>query len=314
MSVPWNEIANVNYPDVGFTAGIKAGTRNIKLSQCGPCREEVIYAIRQRMQDEGYSHIAGRGWNDRSFKKKPGTGLDLEDSTLKQPGLSFLHACEGGNGYDDEPGHICKRRCCIEPQLALLDALVGPACVLLDYDRYVGDWWQTSLEEFVTESRINRYEPKQRMYRWYGTSNFFLRHPALVSIVLGLFRQAFMIASCGAEAALLKKIDRKEVEDCLSNADPALALRLIGQARPWLESSKGGTFFPFSNNNFRLLTDLHKAIYRHGYDEVFGGDLESSWDLDELRTGGGGGGAFSYFGNKSKQTTARKRVTRLAKK
>ena len=128
-----------------------------------------------------------------------------------------------------------------------------------------------------------------------------------------LDRQAFMLVNAGVEADLLKKIDRKEVEDCLTNADPALALRLITQTKPWLESSRGGTFFPFSDKNFRLLTDLHKAIFKHGYDEVFGGNLEDSWDLEAVRTGQVEG-AFTYFGTKAKETTNRKRVAKLAKK
>lgn len=183
--------------------------------------------------------------------------------------------------------------------------------VALNPDRYEGDWWTTSPTEALAQGN-----PEE--LRWYGTDNFFLRHPVLTSLVMGMFRQAFLLHEQGFGDAILKVVNRREVEECLTYGDPDLAIRILNKLRPWIAvpTNRPASPYPFPTAYWHRLGQLKKAIYRYGYNEVFGGDIREGWGLGE--SGGGRYGIYNgplaYWGaTGSKITLAGKRLAQLGK-
>lgn len=245
----------------------------------GSCREELIWDAREFLQSKTITWKQVKGSWDRVATLV--RNVDLDDSTLKQPSVTYLWLSgdSGGDGYDgyyDDPRPItiCTRKCCANRFPDLMDAIVGPLAVILNPNRYTGDWWRTSVEECVHKSGE---------LRWYGTDNFFLRHPVLTSLVLGMFRQAALLYQQGYDQAILEKIQRREVESCLTESDPERAMRILESLKPWLalKNSSIARNLPFPAKNWDRLKLLHRTAFNHGYDALFGEGIHQAWNLGE---------------------------------
>ena len=236
------------------------------------CREGLVWDVKEIFQDYTveWARKASDSWTRVPILQRT---LDLDSAALKQPGRTFLFM-----GDDDEDSQLragyCARPCCVGERIETLDALVGPLAVLLNNDRYTGNWWTTSPKESGAVGNE---------VHWYGTDNFFLRHSTLLSLMMGMFRQAMLIFQQNLNSGLLKAVRRKDVENCLTNADPELAMRILTTLRPWAEvpchPNTVGVHYPFPKGHWPYLRQLHRAIYKYGYDEVFGMNMEKSWQL-----------------------------------
>lgn len=291
--------------------GQREGARTHHIAPLSDCREELVWDAREVFQDKviTWHPIVGSVWRKNA---KLTRSLDISHPSLKQPGITYLQvASDIGEG-----GSACHRECCTGQFLEVMDAVAGPVAVLLNDDRYVGDWWRTSHEEATTDGGG---------LRWYGTDNFFLRHPVLVSLIVGMFRQGVLLFQQGFGDAILKAVSRKDVADCLTNGDPNLALRLLTKLRPWIETSdpKLTASFPFPKGHWDRLTQLHRAIHKYGYEDLFKADLQKSWDIDPKGVNGVAGlaqgrynvpnGPAAYWGGLGNQgvTDAGSRLAKL---
>ncbi len=242
----------------------------------GSCREELIWDSREFLQSKAVTRKKKRNSWERTATLEH--TLDLDHATLKQPEVTYLWI----NGEEDFDGHalgVCRKACCIGRFPELMDAVVGPVAVLLNPDRYVGNWWKTLPEEVCGKPKHYQAEDM----RWYGTDNFFLRHPVLTSLMMGMFRQGVLLFQQDYDEAIRKAVKRKDVEDCLTNADPVLAMRILRTLRPWIEVPQKYMVqnFSFPKGYWGRLRKLHRSIYRHGYDALFDGNLQHSWNIAE---------------------------------
>jgi hypothetical protein len=235
------------------------------------CREELIWDAREYLQSKTVT-----------YKQKPGTWenvatlqriIDIDDRSLKQPFVTYFWF-SGEDDYDGSYNRAtCMRPCCAARFPEVMDALVGTLGVALNPNRYVGDWWRTSPEE---ANKGNGDE-----LRWYGTDNFFLRHPVLTSLMMGMFRQAFLLFQQGFDTSMLTAINRKEVEGCLTDSDSELAMRILTKLKPWIAAKSPMVNLPFPSAHWERLRLLHRAAYNHGYDALFGPDIHKAWNLSE---------------------------------
>jgi hypothetical protein len=201
-----------------------------------------------------------------------------------------------------------------------MDAFVGTLGVVLNPDRYQGDWWVTRPEEVAPKgARSSDYGQE---YRWYGSDNFFLRHPVLVSLMLGMFRQGILLFEQGFDEAALRVVKRKDVENALTNSDPELAMRILTRLRPWIEASdRYQESLPFVRGQWDRLGQLHRAIFNYGYDELFGGGLSDSWNIAKVKDDDSGTryetttGPITYWGGYKHHpvTEEGKRLAKLGK-
>lgn len=279
--------------------------RSARLTSClldfeAPCREELLADL--------YEELSGSCWDEkdtglpgnwRKYRPTKIASLTIDDPSLKQPGVTYLNM--GGEGiFDDgEDFRPCERDCCLSPLLYTMDAVVGLPALLLNPERYTGNWWETSPREFLQDEEI----------RWYGTDNFFLRHSSLTSMILGLFRQAYVIHLANLNRDLEKLAPRKEVVQALKDSDPERGLYLARRIRELIAPPRQAGYFPLGNN-WDLFVNLHRAIYKRGYDEVFNGTIEDAWSLGDRASGKG---VIEYFGRGARTNEAGKRVARLAR-
>lgn len=286
----------------------KSVTRTINYG--GSCREELVWDAREYLQSQSVSWKKVRGtWRNKVTLTST---IDIDAPALKQPLVTYLWVNE--EDWDGNYKQICRRACCLSSFPELLDAVAGPVAVLLNPDRYLGDWWTTSAKETLAGGEM----------RWYGTDNFFLRHPVLTSLMMGMFRQGVLLHQQGFDESILKSVKRKDIEDCLSNADPVLAMRILRRLRPWLEVTKNlSPHFAFAKGHWDRLGQLHKAIYKHGYDTLFDADIQRSWNIGAPETDEFGdvidndrygvpNGPVAYWGS-SNQTEAGKRLIKLGR-
>lgn len=185
------------------------------------------------------------------------------------------------------------------------DALVGVPSVLLSPNRPPGEWWR----EHVAASA-------EKQVPWSATDNWFMRHPALLSIATGLFRQAVLLTKQGFADRVLECVRRSEVEEALTTADWRLAYKLALQLRPWIEvpCGKGGSRinYPFPLGLWSRFEYLQRAQRRHNYQKIFGESFYESWNLTAHGSGTApSSGAFSVWGRKSEYTDARARLRKL---
>ncbi len=300
-------------PFIGFRAQFRSapikGKGKVKthtINYGASCREELVWDSREFLQRQVVNWKKKKGsWEKTATLTHK---LDLDHPSLKQPEVTYLWVGDGDEWPAAGVG-ICNRRCCINRYPELLDAIVGPVAVVLNPNRYVGDWWTTSPSE-ASVKHTNEL-------RWYGTDNFFLRHPVLTSLMMGMFRQGNLLFGQGYDEAILNAVKRKDVEDCLTNADPVLAMRILTTLRPWIEVPQRNLAgnFSFPRGNWERLRQLHRSIYTHGYDELFDGDLQKSWNIVG-ETGnpryGIPEGPVAYWGAKG-DTAAGKRLAQLGK-
>lgn len=255
------------------------------------CRESVIHNARQILYKTLCQKvkIGPESWH-WSYQRLH--GVDLHDPETKQEGLSHLYiakcilhpSCMATNVTDEA----------VEKFLLATDAVLGPMCVLLAPNRLEGEWWRTTPENC-------NYKPSATDFlRWFGTDNFFLQHPVLIAIVLGLLRQVALICRAGHADRILGTVDRKEVEDCLSSGDSGKARAIIRRTREFIEvppPAENALNFPFPLGYWKRMHRLQIGARRHGYEKLLGQDFYAGWSLeksghDEWT------GVYSFWGSK----------------
>lgn len=281
-----------------------------KLSIGADCREELMYdtfhTLRGRLVDA--KPIPGTWRCTETLLYR----MDLDAPETKQPGVTYLtisadREAERYNGrYDPGP---CLRSCCSRELIETMEAMVGNLGVLMDPDWYQGNWWQSGSDTLQVPK--GRYDVPAIKY--YGTSNFFMRHPVLFHLTFGMFRQAYLLHQQNLQKFMLETLERKEVEKALTDGDPERALRNLTRIRPWIEvKTQQVQNYPFPSGYWKRLVALHKAIYKHGYEAVFEESLEEAWHLAQgdnydLK------GSWGYWGTSQakKDSKGRERAKRL---
>ncbi|MCI0528699.1 MAG: hypothetical protein L0Y56_14775 [Nitrospira sp.] len=275
------------------------------ISNAGYCREAIISNIRTGFKGGGFTNFQGGGkpWEG---KLKPTGKILLAHPLCSGHGETKLQiAFPTLTPFD----HLQFSR--------VADALVGIPCTLLNPDRQPGDWWVTKKEEAKDGD----------FAYWYGSDNFFLRHPALMAIVLGLFRQARLLCTCGFGGEVLKGVEHAEIVEAVSTVNRKAALGLADRLRAWISvpvaagSETAGNFpFPWyprkakQVSHWQRFVRLQRAAHRHGYDEVLGEDFHDGWGLLD-KSPQHHTGVFSFWGGHGDQkvTPAHKRIMSLGK-
>jgi hypothetical protein len=198
----------------------------------------------------------------------------------------------------------------IEEFLQVANALVGIPSVLLSHRRPEDDtWWKTDPANCRDGSYVC----------WSGTDNWFMRHPALISIATGLLRQTALLTAFGYGERVLDCVREEEVEEVLTTGNQKLAYSLTKKLRTWIEvpESEDGTsyHYPFSLNSagWNLFDHLQRAQRRHNYKSVFGGSFYDSWGLRVEDKWKNWTGSHSYWKMTGGDVDAYKRLMSLGK-
>lgn len=292
-------------------------SKKISIFGGSSCREGIIGNIRHAIRTCAGHHIrSGEGAGCAGWRREfsPYGSLELDRNSLKQPGLSSisLHSAhitanrsrpnpdyktpKELNEYKRKnPGryypwdYLAREKFLrvsrgapltdtnIQDFIDICDAVVGPLTVLLNPDRYQGDWWKTSLDEALVG-------PKRSAFlNWYGVDNTVIAHPALTSLYTGLVRQCAYIARTSLVDQIREDVEGMDLEGCLSESDEVQALRIATKMKRWIcvPSLKGGSSYnvPVGCGNFPKIVTLHKAIYRHGFDATFKGSFLNGWGV-----------------------------------
>lgn len=278
------------------------------------CREALIYNIGDWMEqlvgysDEDENHDP-TPWEKKKAALKPLAPKDkilLNVESLRQAGGTRLIVSP--YEYADDYNQMCQRECCRGNLVHAVNSLVSLPALLLNPDRYTGDWWEQTESQMMVVTRNSRYY-EEPTFEYWGADNSILQHPALVSIMFGLFRQAVVLHKAGMVHDLERVVSPKAVRTALFNSDEKAALKLVQKLEPWIFCPTANTYFPISGpGKWELFLNLHKALYKHGFTAVFG-EVENAWELASrgIKTLSG---SHSYFRDKKKVEN----VNRLAKK
>jgi len=322
-------------------------SQKIIISGNSACREGVISQIRTSLRLAGGQLIgeAGRPSWKRVFS--PYGSLELDRAALKKPGESFIavhsaHIC--ANRSHPNPHYMttaqrseCRRTgnwayhpwshrtdqkvirtyrsarltpTAIQNFLDTCDAVVGPLTVLLNPDRYQGNWWYTGIDECLDEGK------KSGFMRWYGVDNTCIAHPALTSLYAGLVRQCAYIARTNLVEQIREDVEGMGLEDCLNESNEVQALKIAKKMERWISVPvlKGGNTsnIPVGRGTFPKILALHKSIYRHGFEATFKGSLLYGWGLDKS-TLATYDGIHTFMGQKGDNANG-KHIKRLSQK
>jgi hypothetical protein len=261
----------------------------------------MIYNIRQGLQ-KGLCQKVSTGRKDWQFSLRQTQDVDLADPAAKRAGMTVMKIHR--NAFKQKVlsqrllGHFAKTA----------DVVMGPICVLLGHSRPEGEWWRTDPDKILVNSYLH----------WYGSDNFFLQHPALVSLVGGLYRQIALLCRAGLAEEVINSVDYREVEECLSSNDWRLALAITKAARPWIEvpCAQHGYVanFPVPLENgwyWRRLQRLQRGARRHGYEKLLGQNFTEGWALEAKGTQWSG--LYSFWGQKEEPTEAHRRLMELGR-
>ena len=289
MPAPRNFI-NTSSP-MGFETIIKVKKKNrlsgkisyqkLRISVAANCREVLAYKVRDRLIKE---HLKAR------------IDLILDWPEGHQPDITVLKAYNTGSS---------KLPSNIKSAIEVNDALTGIVCLLLNPNRYYGNWWRTPIKQTHTHTVGNSY------FSWYGTDNFFLAHYSLLSLVFGVFRQALSISKSDQGQVIERLAPRKEVVKALNQSDPDRALYLFNRLQPVFtaHSNYTASTIPIRGANFNFIIELHKALYKYGFTKVLGSP-EEAWRLKEFTLCSVLGFQAAYRGGSSKFS---ERVIKLSK-
>lgn len=280
------------------------------------CRESLIYNMRPCLQRNLCQKVTV-GSKDWEFVWKRVWEVDLLDPAAKQEGQNYLYIDRRILTLSHKSDDVTNEM--VEKFLLATDAVVGPMCVLLAHSRREGEWWRTTSENRDHDSR-----PGSNFLRWFGTDNFLLQHPALISIVLGLFRQVALICRAGYADRILESVDRKEVEDCLSSGNWKNALEIVRKTREFIEvpspagngpsnpEDKYFSFnFPFPLGYWKRMHRLQIGARRHGYEKLLDQDFSTGWNLGQK--GSEWSGAYALWGKDGDAREAQRRLMELGK-
>lgn len=293
-------------PDVGFSTHYVAvdcetGERQVRsIASANTCREGVIYNIRRGLQENLCRKVQPRGKKDEwSFKFQQTKEVDLQDPAAKEAGMSAMRI----NRSAFNRKVLSKRF--LGKFIKATDIVMGPLCVLLAHHRPEGDWWRTNPEEILLGPYVY----------WYGLDNFFLQHPALVSILTGLYRQIALVCRAGHTDEIIASVDYREVEECLSTNNWKQALAIVKGTRPWIEvpcAKHASTVnYPFPPGYWQRLQRLQRGARRHGYEKILGQSFVEGWALEEKGTQWTG--SYNFWGQKGELTDAHRQLMELGR-
>lgn len=297
-------------PFVGVKATVlrldKEGKAEVlPLSANSTCREGVLNNLRTRLWQLCMVEKTISGWK-RSVKRPYRVRLFDERLLEDLPGANsvIIDVRSLRKQPTNEAEAVPEER--VAELLEVADALVGIPGVLLSHRRPTGEWWRTS----TTEIEAN-------YVRWQATDNWFMRHPALVSIATGLLRQAALLVANGFGPQILERVDRKHVEESLTTGDWRLAYGLAKQLRPWIEvppaSNSHQRNYAFPSGMWPRFDRLQRAQRRHNYQKIFGESFYESWNLRPEGTGAQWSGVYSFWGEDGALTEAGRRLMELGK-
>lgn len=177
--------------------------------------------------------------------------------------------------------------------LKVADTIVGNICVLLNPGRAPGDWWRTTPEECRSGDN--------NMIKWNGADNFFLYHPVMLTLVLGLYRQASHLWRAGVAEQILEDLPYERTEEAMTTADWRLARDNVRGLRRWIEVpvAKGGKQenYAFPEGLWLRFMRLQQAMRKHSAEEVFEGPFEKGWNLTKKTYDWTG--SYEFWGLKS---------------
>lgn len=267
------------------------------------CREGLLNNVRVALQ----MHLMEAREGSAAWSKRfvPQAQINFDDEELLLPGKTHLSVAI--------PPTVPDRLQYADTLYKVANIVAGIPLLLLNPKREAGGW-ATLPPRFksVIEGRA----------RWFGVDNSLLRHPALLSVGAGLFRQAALLVNCGLADEVLASVPQEEVEKVLVEANWKAAFGLLDQARPWIQilPGSGGNFqnYPIpwtlyvrgGTSYWQRFLRLHRALRRHGFDKVLE-DFSRGWNLDGNATDYSG--AFSFWGEDGKLSEAHKRVMLLGK-
>jgi hypothetical protein len=266
------------------------------------CREGVLTNMRQYLWKQTME-TTGSGYKKKHKRRKRIRLFDPRLHEALQGANSIgIHV----NGLKPIGGHkeeLTPEQ--IEQYLLVADALVGLPSVLFSHRRVQGDWWRTDLRTCRQGDYV----------RWWGTDNWFVRHPTLLAIVTGLARQAALLSAHGFADEVLSRVERSSVEEALTTGDWRLAYGLCTELRDFIEVPNGtdGSYnnYPFPYGQWKRFDRLQRAQRRHDYKKIFDSNFYDSWGLNPDAQGGGWSGAFAYWGNPGKENEAYARLMKL---
>ncbi len=325
------------------TEGKSKGSK-VYINASSTCREGVVGNVRNRLSS-ALGRNAGGSWGQTQYTQHWQADLNLD--SLKAPGESYLQVGRGhitqyhqlpnpkagqvrprarywaarydrGRKWGDRAthlqpefilGHLRLTKSRVQDFIHFCDAIIGPITVLLNPDRFQGNWWETSVEEALRRNQDS-------CLRWYGVDNTVIAHPALVSLYTGLARQCALLARCNIRDEVLRSIDRKELRACLTQSDPEAALRIAKTMRRWIEvpvpKYGDASNIPVPIGGFKKIPALHKAIYKHGFDKTFGRQFHEGWALGQSIYGPASyAGIHAFMGRKGDNRNG-KRIQKLA--
>lgn len=269
------------------------------------CREGLLYRIRRALR----AHLMEeqRGSSPWSKRFVPVSQIDFSYKDLLQPG-STLFAVQIPPAVSPQ-----QHQEYADTLYRVANLVVGVPLLLLNPKRTAGNW-STLPPRFraVIEGRA----------RWFGVDNSLLRHPALLSLGTGLFRQAALLVECGLADEVLASVPQGTVEQVLEQTNWKEAFELLGRIRPWIQVPPGveGTWgnYPIpctpsregTTTYWQRFLRLHRALQRHDFDQVLE-DFSKGWNLDGK--GEDYRGTFSFWGRHRSTTAAHKRVLLLGR-
>ncbi len=275
----------------------KSGKRQVRsIADAVNCRETVIHNIRQGLQG-GLCQKVKTGDGAWEFVFKQIKSVDLADPATKEAGMTAMkiqRSVLNGVKNISSPDFV-----------KVVNTVLGPMCVILATSRLEGEWWRTPEDE----------TDKNGFLWWWGSDNFFLQHPVLVSVTTGLYRQAALLYRAGYLDRIIESVDYKEVEECLSTGSKKHALEILRKTRPWIEvpSGVGGLNenYPFPQGYWQRMHRLQIGARRHGYEKLLDQDFSSGWNL-ELK-GTQWTGLYSFWGETGEYTPAHDRLMKLGR-
>lgn len=334
--------------------GRRRANRKLVLNATNSCREGVISGLRGQVS-KNFGELVKPSPTAWMRKWIPHSSADMDRVALKQPGESFIAVAQthitgqrmGKNTKYKTPeererlkkngryysswdyqqwrtprvrlyGPITLTNKMVQDYLNLCDAIVGPITILLNPDRYQGNWWKTSVEESKAGNG---------MLRWYGVDNTCVAHPVLASLYSGLVRQCAYIARTDLVDKVLSDVEGLDLRKCLTDSDEEAALKIVKKMRRWIAvpRPKGGgpSNVPVGVGTLPKIIALHKSIYAHGFERTFGSDFLNGWGAGRpgynygYGVNGTGGAAYNgihtFMGSRGDKENG-KRIKELAKK
>jgi hypothetical protein len=288
-------------PDMGMIVpymfvGPKKKRRPQTVRTSGSCREGIIDNLRAILQSKltTTQFVGPETWRKKTLMRED-SRIVLEHRSAQRATL-----------WIDRPCH--REGIVLFPQVA--DYILGTCSVLLSSK---GKWWRTKYP-FHTEEHPKSRASGNKIF-WRGSNNWFLQHPATVSLATGLLRQCFSLCTGGFGQQVLDTVSSAEVEGVLTGGDPKKAVALAKKLRTWIEVPPGDYAYPehyaVPEGTWGRLISFHRAVQRYGYEETLGQDFVTGWNLPESKGLEYYKGAEDFWGEPGEPTYHYQRLMKL---